>query len=88
MTLGERLNNDLRPNRRNHADDNQSEASEMKHNTMYRGGETAIIILWTIATFVAFWVGTEPAEVTRPGPWSLWLWLQEVATVVGPMLNG
>lgn len=60
----------------------------MIRNTMHRGGETAILILWFIAAFVAFWVGTEPAEITRPGPWSLWLWLQEVAAVVGPLLGG
>ena len=55
---------------------------------MHRGGETAIIILWTIAAFVAFWVGTEPAEITRPGSWSVWLFLQELASVLGPLLNG
>lgn len=60
----------------------------MAYRTMHRGGETAILILWFIASFIAFWVGTEPAEITRPGPWSLWLWLQEVAAVVGPLLGG
>jgi hypothetical protein len=60
----------------------------MIRNTMHRGGETAILILWFIAAFVAMWKGTDPAEITRPGPWSLWLWLQEVAAIVGPLLNG
>lgn len=59
-----------------------------RKHTMHRGGETAIIILWTIAAFVAFWVGTEPAEITRPGPWSVWLFLQELVGVLGPLLNG
>jgi hypothetical protein len=60
----------------------------MKHNSMRRGGETAIIILWTIAAFLAFWVGAEPAEVTRPNWYALWMFVQELASVIGPLLNG
>ena len=60
----------------------------MIHRTMHRGGETTIIILWTIAAFIAFWVGTEPAEITRPNWYALWMFVQELADVVGPLLNG